>query len=92
MMKGTEVYMDSSIVSKIDKSRTYAEEKERVTITSLQASFDGNHNSYRVTFGEAGWTCQCHYFDTRGICSHTMALERILEGMLVEQARPATTV
>jgi hypothetical protein len=91
-MKGTEVYMDSSIVSKIDKSRTYAEEKDRVTITSLQASFDGNHNSYQVTFGEAGWTCQCHYFDTRGICSHTMALERILEGMLVEEEKPATTV
>ena len=77
--------MDSSIVSKIDKSRTYAEEKERVTITSLQASFDGNHNSYQVTFGEDGWNCRCHYFDTRGVCSHTMALERILEGMLGEQ-------
>ena len=35
MMKGTGVYMDSSIVSKIDKSRTYAKEKERVNITSL---------------------------------------------------------
>ena len=37
--------MDSSIVSKIEKSRTYAEQKERVTITTLQASFDGNHNA-----------------------------------------------
>ena len=84
--------MDSSIVSKIDKSRTYAEEKGRVTISSLQASFDGNHNTYQVTFDENGWDCQCHYFDTRGVCSHTMALERILEGMLVQREKPATTV
>ncbi len=84
--------MDSSIVSKIDKSRTYAEEKGRVTISSLQASFDGNHNTYQVTFDENGWDCQCHYFDTRGVCSHTMALERILDGMLVQREKPATTV
>lgn len=84
--------MDSSIVSKIDKSRTYAEEKERVTISTLQARFDGNHNTYQVTFDESGWDCQCHYFDTRGVCSHTMALERILEGMLVQREKPATTV
>ena len=84
--------MDSSIVSKIDKSRTYAEEKERVTISSLQASFDGNHNTYQVTFDDAGWDCQCHYFDTRGVCSHTMALERILEGMLVHREKPAAKV
>jgi len=84
--------MDSSTVSKIDKSRTYAEQKERVTITTLQASFDGNHNTYLITYNEAGWDCQCHYFDTRGVCSHTMALERILEGMLVQREKPATTV
>ena len=84
--------MDSSTVSKIDKSRTYAEQKERVTIATLQASFDGNHNTYQITYDEAGWGCQCHYFDTRGVCSHTMALERILEGMLVQREKPATTV
>ena len=84
--------MASSTVSKIDKSRTYAEQKERVTITTLQASFDGNHNTYQITYDEAGWDCQCHYFDTRGVCSHTMALERILEGMLVQREKPATTV
>ena len=84
--------MDSSTVSKIDKSRTYAEQKERVTITTLQASFDGNHNTYQITYDEAGWDCRCHYFDTRGVCSHTMALERILEGMLVQREKPATTV
>ena len=84
--------MDSSIVSKIDKSRTYAEEKERVTISSLKASFEGNHNTYQVSFGEAGWDCQCHYFATRGVCSHTMAFERILEGMLVQRERPTAAV
>ena len=84
--------MDSSIVSKIDKSRTYAEQKERVTTTTLQASFDGNHNTYQITYDEAGWDCQCHNFNTRGVCSQAMALERILEGMLVQRDKPAAKV
>ena len=84
--------MDSSLIGKIDKARRYAEEPERVSISRLSANFEGNHNTYQVSFGEAGWDCQCHYFATRGVCSHTMAFERILEGMLVQRERPTAAV
>ena len=81
--------MDSSIIGKIDKARRYAEEKDRVTITSLKASFEGNHNIYDVEFDAGTWTCRCHFFTTRGLCSHTMALQRMLEEMLAQSPNPS---
>ena len=83
--------MDSSIIGKIDKARRYAEEKERVSINSFSATFQGNHNSYDVTFNEGAWDCECHFFATRAVCSHTMALQRMLEDVLAKvSAQPAT--
>ena len=76
--------MDSSLIGKIDKARKYAEERDRVTITALRASFEGNHNNYQVEFDGGAWSCRCHFFAGRGVCSHTMALQRILEDMLAQ--------
>ena len=64
--------MDSSIIGKIDKARKYAEEKERVSINSFSATFQGNHNSYDVSFNAGAWDCECHFFATRAVCSHTI--------------------
>ena len=84
--------MDSSMIGKIDKARQYAEERERVTISGLRASFQGNHNTYEVGFDSGTWNCQCHFFVTRGVCSHIMALQRILAGMLVQKEKPVAAV
>ena len=83
--------MDSSIIGKIEKARQYAEEKDRVNITSFSATFKGNHDQYDVRFENGAWRCECHFFATRDICSHTMALQRILDEMLTEQPVPAST-
>ena len=73
--------MHSSLISKIEKARTYAEEKDRVNITTLSASFRGNHNTYEVGYDGGSWRCPCPFFASHDTCSHTMALQRILEGM-----------
>ncbi len=83
--------MDSSIIGKIEKARHYAEQKDRVNITSFAATFQGNHNQYDVHFEDGSWRCECHFFATRGVCSHTMALQRILDEMLTKQPEPAST-
>ena len=80
--------MDSSIIGKIDKARRYAEEKQRVTITTFKATFQGNHDTYDVEFDSGLWRCRCHFFTTRATCSHTMALQRILDEMLVREPHP----
>ena len=83
--------MDSSIIGKIEKARHYAEQKDRVHITSFAATFQGNHNEYDVRFEDGAWRCECHFFATREICSHTMALQRILSEMLTTQPEPVST-
>ena len=83
--------MNSSIIGKIDKARKYAEEKERVTINSFSATFQGNHNSYDVSFNAGAWDCECHFFATRAVCSHTMALQRMLDDVLASNSERTET-
>lgn len=75
--------MDSSMISKIQKAKQYAEEPERVTFEHFNVTFRGDHDTHTVTYDRgSGWSCTCHYFASRGVCSHSMALERILRGMV----------
>ena len=84
--------MHSSIIGKIDKARKYAEEKDRVNITCLKAAFQGNHNPYAIGFESGSWHCECRSFLTRGMCSHIMALQRMLEEMLVNSQDPIPAI
>ena len=70
--------MDSGMIGKIQKSKLYASEPERIKINSLSVTFQGQNNPHQVTFQDGNWKCDCDFFQTRERCSHTMALERIL--------------
>ena len=83
--------MDSSMIGKIEKARQYSGQKDRVNITSFAATFQGNHDQYDVHFEDGAWRCQCSFFANRDVCSHTMALQRILEEMISGQPEPAST-
>jgi hypothetical protein len=74
--------MDYGMIGKIEKAKRYAEERERIRFKSFRATFKGENNPHTVYFEDGEWKCDCNFFLTRGVCSHTMALERILEGML----------
>lgn len=73
--------MYSSLIGKVQKAQLYAQEKERVIISSFKATFQGEHDSYEIRYDEGAWQCSCKRFDD-GACSHIMAVERIMEGML----------
>ena len=77
-----EVDMDSGMIGKIEKSKRYAEEPERIRFEQFHVSFRGSHASHSVSYNDGAWHCTCHYFATRGVCSHTMAMERVLGVML----------
>ncbi|HHX44265.1 MAG TPA: hypothetical protein GX714_09815 [Chloroflexi bacterium] len=74
--------MDSGMISKIQKAKRYAEERDRVRFDSFQVTFQGDHDAYQVAYEQGHWTCGCQFFQQRGLCSHTMAMERILDPML----------
>ena len=70
--------MDSGMIGKIQKSKQYASERERIKINNLSVTFTGQNNAHQVSFKDGEWQCDCDFFQTRERCSHTMALERIL--------------
>ena len=76
--------MDYGMIGKIEKAKRYAEERERVQFEQFQATIVGTNNSHRITFDHGEWNCDCDFFTSRGVCSHTMAMERILANMLPE--------
>ena len=77
--------MYSSLIGKVQKAHLYAQERERVNFLQFSAAFRGEHDSYQVTYGEGNWRCSCDHFSAHQLCSHTMAVERILEGMIPQQ-------
>ena len=76
--------MDYGMIGKIEKAKRYADERDRINFEAFTVTFDGANNPHVVNFKENKWQCDCDFFQTRGRCSHTMALEIILEGMLPE--------
>ena len=81
--------MDSGMIGKILKAKQYAEERERIVFNRFSVLFYGDHNEHEVTYKDGHWDCSCDFFASHGVCSHTMALERILEGMLQQRAENA---
>ncbi len=42
--------MHSSLIGKIEKAKRYAEERERITFSDFTVSFQGEHDSYTLTY------------------------------------------
>ena len=78
--------MQSSLIGKIEKAKLYAQEKNRVTFSDLSVKFKGENDTYDVSYRDNKWNCTCHFFSSWGTCSHTMALEKMLDHMLPEEA------
>lgn len=74
--------MDYGMIGKIEKAKRYAEERDRIRFEEFRATFDGQNNPHAVSYQNNEWVCDCDFFLSRGVCSHTMALERVLEGMI----------
>jgi hypothetical protein len=78
--------MNSSLIGKIEKAKRYAEERHRLRFRKFAVDFQGENDAHHVSLDQECWHCTCDFFAVRGVCSHTMALERILEGMLPREA------
>lgn len=82
--------MDYGMIGKIEKAKFYAEERDvRINFQSLEASILGDNDvTHQVTYDDGQWHCDCNYFGSHQVCSHTMAMERVL-GNMVEIGVPA---
>lgn len=82
--------MDYGMIGKIEKAKIYAEERDtRIIFQSLNVSVLGDNDvTHHVKYEDGHWNCDCNYFGSHQVCSHTMAMERIL-GSMVEMGVPA---
>jgi hypothetical protein len=76
----------SSLIGKVEKAKKYAQEPERVNLSSLAADFRGEHDSYSLIYTEGKWHCNCYFFSQWGTCSHIMAMQQMLGDMLPKGA------
>ena len=83
--------MQSSIIGKIEKARRYADEPERFHVESFSVTVRGDNTDHQVEFADEGWSCTCGFFAEWSICSHTMAIERVLAGLVPAQPLPVAS-
>lgn len=73
---------ESAHISKIQKAKEYASQKERVVFKSFEASVRGDNNTYTVHYDNGHFDSDNEFFRTHGYSAHTLTLERVLDGML----------
>lgn len=84
--------MNSGLIGKVDKAKRYAQERGRMRVQHMQVDFRGENDSHTVGLEGETWRCSCDFFAGWGACAHTMALERVLDGMIpVAAITPAMT-
>jgi len=81
--------MNSGLIGKIDKAKKYAAERHRMHVSALQVDFEGENERHHVALEGDAWRCSCDFFSGWGACAHTMALERVLDGMVPQGAMTA---
>lgn len=74
--------MDTGLMRKFEKAKSYAQERDRMHVESLTVNFDGKNSPHKVQFRDGKWHCDCEFFVGRDRCSHTMALELVLDRMV----------
>ncbi|CAN5500352.1 hypothetical protein BH23CHL2_BH23CHL2_28730 [soil metagenome] len=79
----------SSYISKVEKSRHYAEEPDRVSFKSFKATLRGSHDEHHIAMNGDDFSCDCHGYEVLGTCAHIMAMQKILAKMLTEDQQTA---
>ncbi len=75
--------MDYGMIGKIEKAKFYAQEPERIHFDTFTVRIEGDSGQeHQVAYDNGQWDCNCSFFQTRGYCTHTMTLERVLGQMI----------
>jgi hypothetical protein len=75
------------MIGKVEKAMRYAHEPDRIEIHSLAVTFTGDNSSHRVSLDGDAWRCDCLLFQAAHGCTHTLALQKMLDPMLNDTQR-----
>ena len=74
--------MNSGLIGKIEKAKRYAQDPGRVSLLKFTVLFRGDHSDHTLTYDSGTWHCECAFFSSHRTCSHTMAVDHQLGGMI----------
>jgi hypothetical protein len=74
--------MDYGLIGKREKAKRYAEDPHRFRFNQFDLTFHGDNNDHHVSYADGKFACDCEFFLTHQRCSHSMALEIMLNDML----------
>lgn len=77
-----EVGLNSGMIGKIEKAHRYAEQRDRFKFSGLAVTIHGDNDDHEVRFEGGALVCGCDFYGRERVCAHTMAVERLLTGML----------
>jgi hypothetical protein len=77
-----------NVVSDVDKAMRYSEEPDRLRFLEFEVTFRGDNDTHITAYRDGRFACGCEFFHSRGVCGHTMALERVFHGQ-IEPAQPS---
>ncbi|HEX6140869.1 MAG TPA: hypothetical protein VF013_10500 [Candidatus Limnocylindria bacterium] len=75
------------MIGKVEKAMRYAHEPDRVKFRSLTATFAGDNSTHTISLDADEWRCDCHLFESAGGCSHTLAIQKMLDPWLTDEAK-----
>ncbi|MBI4498765.1 MAG: hypothetical protein HY689_12805 [Chloroflexi bacterium] len=78
--------MQSSLIGKVEKAHRYAQERDRISFIAFEVRFQGENDNHTIAYREGKLSCDCDFYHGHGLCSHTMAMEKVLDGMLPKVA------
>jgi len=79
--------MDYSRIGKIEKAKRYAEERHRIQFQEFTVTMKGDNDTHTIAFKDGKFHSDGPFFQAHGFSSHTIALERILQGMIPSPAQ-----
>jgi hypothetical protein len=72
----------------IDKAHRYAEEPDRVQLSSLEATVRGDNDSHVVQLGNGRLSCNCDHYLHERLCAHVLTVERVMKAYIPANAAP----
>ena len=79
--------MHSSMIGKVEKAMRYAHEPDRVKLQRFERQLLRRQRHPHRLARRRSWHCDCHLFEAAGGCSHTLAVQKMLDPMLTDAAR-----
>ncbi len=70
--------MIQTFYKKVCKSFQYSSDQDRFKFEEVSVKLNSEHGNRFVTYKNEIWNCTCDYFLEQNVCSHVMAVGRIL--------------